>query len=102
MNTDKLNSLSVELDGLIPALLVPVRTSKTIDPKILSRFQSLLDEIAAELEPSTEVPKKLVGTLYHVVFSLLGEADHAADPKPIEHVAWDIQERLRRIFGPRF
>jgi hypothetical protein len=102
MNTDKLNSLSVELDGLITGFLVPVRVSKTIDPKCLARLQSLLDEIGAELEPSIEVPKKLVGTLYAVVFSLLGEADHADDPEPIEHVAWDIQERLRRIFGPRF
>lgn len=90
------------LDVLTTALLVPLRTSKVIDYAAMNGVMQLLTDLEAALASEQSVPKTLVGKLYFVFSSMLAEAGHAKSPAPIVAAAWDIEERLTRIFGPRF
>jgi hypothetical protein len=90
------------LDDLTMALLLPLRTSKVVDQAAMNGVRQLLTDLGAAIAGEHMVPKNLVGKLYFVFSQMLAEAGHAKSPGPILAAAWDIEERLTRIFGPRF
>jgi len=92
-----------EIDTLTLDLLVPLRSSKTINQKAISQLIIVIDNLSQLLESQAFVPKELVGKLWFIFTSMLSEAEHAKNNKEeIEILAWDIQERLRHLFGPIF
>lgn len=97
-----LPDLIKRFDDVALNVLGPLRTSKRLDTAALAEFKSVLQGLQTELSNQEYVPRKLASELWHVFCSMLAEADHAQNPGPILDEAWDIQERLRRIFGPRW
>jgi hypothetical protein len=103
MNEDNLNQLASSLDSATLELLGPLRTTKTLDQGALERVKGLIDQISACLGPELLVSRDLTGRLWFVFTAMLAEAEHAkANRQQIETEAWDVQERLRRLFGPHF
>lgn len=94
-----------QIDTLSADLLLSLHAggkAKQLDKNLFARLTSAIDELERLLSNETHVSKDLVGTLWFIFTSLLAEADHANNPEPILSAAWDIQERLSRIFGPHF
>lgn len=102
MNNTRVSELSVQINEAIPALLGPLRTQKQLDRNALTKIEAILVELSQELSSSENVSKQLVGRLWFIFTSMLGEAEHAKNRDEIEIAAWGIQEKLRRIFGPHF
>lgn len=100
MNDVDLMMLRERFDDVVLRVLEPVHMRKSIDEQAIAELRSVLDELRAVLGDREQVPREFVGHLWFVFTSMLGEADHAKNPTPILDAAWDIQERLRRIFGP--
>jgi hypothetical protein len=74
---DAVNRSAAALDEIILQLLVPLRTSKTLDARVLKRVTELIDEIGGHLAAEPMVPKQLVGTLWFIFTTMLAEAAHA-------------------------
>ena len=101
--TEQINSITNEIDSLLLDFLGPLRTSKTINQSIFFKVTQAIDRLQPLIDRETLVPKVLVGKLWFIFTSMLSEAEHAKDKREqIEIAAWDIQERLRRLFGPQF
>jgi hypothetical protein len=101
--TEQIDTITNEIDSLLLDLLGPLRTSKTINQTVFTKVTQALDRLHPLIERETLVPKVLVGKLWFIFTSMLSEAEHAKDKREqIEIAAWDIQERLRRLFGPQF
>ena len=100
---EEIENIINEIDSLLLDLLGPLRSSKTLNANAIARLTQSLDRLSPLLAEEQLVPKVLVGKLWFIFTSMLSEAEHAKDTREqIEIAAWDIQERLRRIFGPRF
>lgn len=98
-----IEEITAKIDALTLDLLGPLRMSKTINHGALAKLTEALDALGPLLEPETMISKSLAGKLWFIFTSMLSEAEHArSNREQIEIVAWDIQERLRRLFEPRF
>lgn len=105
MHDSTLPELQSRLEAVTTRLLLPLRASKTLDEVALGELHSVLDGFAALFSEAHSVPRSLVGNLWFVFTSMLAEAEHARDTQAratIEAAAWSVEDRLRRIFGPRF
>jgi len=94
-----------QIDTLSSELLLSLRKggrAKQLDKNLFARLTSAIDELGRLLSNENHVSKDLVGKLWFIFTSMLAEADHANHPEPILAAAWDVQERLTRIFGPHF
>jgi len=98
--TEKLTELTERFDAIVLDVLGPIRMSKRVDSASMAELLRVLDELATTLADAPSVPRKLVGDLWFIFTSMLAEAGHAKDPQPILAAAWEVQEKLARIFGP--
>ena len=99
--SNDLSQISERFDHAVLDLLGPIRMKKQVDDTALATMTVVLDDLAAALKDQAYVPKKLVGNLWYVFTAILAESGHTKDPAPLLSAAWQIQERLERIFGPR-
>ena len=105
MKEAELKEIVEQIDTLSAELLLSLRKggkAKQLDKNLFTRLTSAMEELERLLSNENHVSKDLVGTLWFIFTSMLAEADHANDPQPILAAAWDVQERLSRIFGPHF
>lgn len=101
--TEQIDLITNEIDSMLIELLGPLRTTKTINQTAFTKVAEAIDRLQPLIENEVLVPKVLVGKLWFIFTSMLSEAEHAKDKREeIEFAAWDIQERLRKLFGPRF
>jgi hypothetical protein len=98
----ELPEIEARLAGLTTEILLPLRTSKTLDPEAVSRLYQVADDLAAVFADAEVVPRALTGNLWFVFTQMLTEADHTRSPDEILDAAWGYQERLVKIFGPSF
>ena len=100
--TEQIDNITGEIDSLLLDLLGPLRTSKTINQTAFTKVTQAIDRLQPLLDQERLVPKELVGKLWFIFTSMLAEAEHAKERREqIEIAAWDIQERLRKLFSPR-
>jgi hypothetical protein len=97
-----LRELEVRLDELTVPLLVPLRTSKTLDGAVMADLLALGPDLIRAVSNEVSVPVSLVGKSWFLFTSMLGEADHATAPEPIRDAAWQWQSLLAKAFGPDF
>lgn len=97
---EQIAGLKNRFDSVVLDVLGPIRLRKEINNNALHELKSIMEELRLALANEEYVPRPLVGELWFVFTSMLSEADHARNPEPILNEAWDIAERLRRIFGP--
>ena len=82
--------------------MLPLRISKSIDVDSLKELNKLLSDVTTLYAESEMIPRQLTGNLWFIFTSMLSEAEHTRNLEPILNIAWELQEKLRRIFGPRF
>lgn len=98
----QIEELEARLDTLAIALLVPMRTSKHVDPQILGNLNNLVKDLISEIGDALVIERHLAGKLWFIFTQMLTEADHARSPEEILRSAWSYQEQLQKLFGPRF
>jgi hypothetical protein len=98
-----LAELEERLDDATLQLVIPLRTaargSKSIDQRAYGDVIAVMDELAEALWDKDAAPRRLVGKMLFVFEALMGESNHASDPHPIADAAWEVFERIVRIFG---
>jgi len=99
--TDRLTEIRERFDRVVLDLLGPIRMQKRVDSDALATMLGILSDLAEVMQDEDQVPRKLVGDLWYVFTAMLAEADHAKDPPQILAAAWEIQEQLQQIFGPK-
>jgi hypothetical protein len=97
-----LTQIEARLDELTLPLLLPLRSSKTLDSVAFADLLRLGDELAVAIRTADQVSVRLVGKAWFVFTQMLTEAEHAPSPEPIRDAAWQWQERLSQAFGPHF
>jgi hypothetical protein len=98
----QIDELEARLDTLTVALLVPMRTSKHVDPQILDNLNNLVKDLISEIGDAPVIPRRLAGKLWFIFTQMITEADHARSPEEISRSAWSYQEQLEKLFGPWF
>jgi hypothetical protein len=98
----QIDELEARLDTLAIAILVPMRTSKHVDPDALDSLNNLVTDLISEIGDAAVIPRRLAGTLWFIFTQMLTEADHARSPEEILRSAWSYQEQLQKLFGPWF
>lgn len=100
---EKIDIITQQIDSLLLGFLGPLRTQKKINQEVYAQLTQAIDSLMPLLEQQALVPKNLVGKLWFIFTSMLSEAEHAKEQREqIEAFAWDLQERLRKLFGPHF
>jgi|WetSurMetagenome_2_1015567.scaffolds.fasta_scaffold00253_2 hypothetical protein len=100
---DKLAQIVSEIDLLTLEILGPLRSSKTINQMAIKDLYMTLDRLNDSLHSEVMISKNLVGKVWFIFTSMLAEAEHARNNREeIEIIAWNVQEKLRRIFGPTY
>jgi hypothetical protein len=102
MGDISLNEITSQIDTLTLKLLGPLRSSKRIDQNVFRQLLSLIDVLNPLLKEQDEVPRVLTGNLWFIFTSILTEAEYAKNRNDLDMAAWELQEKLRRIYGPRF
>lgn len=97
-----LAEIEERLDRITTDLMLPLRSSKTIDASAVGDLGELCDDLERLAAPTRPVPMSLVGKLWFLFTAMLGEAEHTREPEPILATAWEYADRLNRIFGPHF
>jgi hypothetical protein len=98
----QIEELEARLDTLAVAILVPMRTSKHVDPQALDSLNNLVKDLISEVGDAPVLPRRLTGKLWFIFTQMLTEADHARSPEEIMRSAWSYQEQLEKLFGPWF
>lgn len=88
-----------ELDGLTTRVLVPLRTTKTLDVPALNALVALVAEAHRDGRFADQIPVRLAGKLWFVFSAMLMEAGHASEPDPILREAHRYEAALLRAFG---
>lgn len=73
---ENINKLSVDL-------LIPIRTSKTVDKKVFDELYLLLDELKVLIKGELIIRRKLAGMLFFLYTSISAEAEHAHYSSPL-------------------
>lgn len=98
MNNERLCTIYDEIDLLIQDLLVPLRTSKSINRSAFDKFYVLLKELAKIVVTEENMPVKLAGKFFFIYMSMNGEGDHVKYPDPIFMEIGRVESYLNEIF----
>lgn len=98
MTNKKYMEIHDEIDLLIQDLLMPLRTSKTINKNAFNKLYKLFDELIVIVKSEENIPVKLVGKLFFIYMSMNGEADHVKYPDPIFIEIGKVESYLNKIF----
>lgn len=99
---DHLAELEARLDNLSTRILPALRFAKHVDREAFAELNELVAVLTRELGDAELVPRQLTGKLWFVFADALAEADHTRSPEEILHYAWNYEDKLRQLFGPRF
>jgi hypothetical protein len=97
-----IEQLEERLSEVAARLLPYLRASKLVDSTAMTDLLETADLIRAKFNEDDLVPRRLTGTLWFIFTSMLTEAEHTHSPEAILNAAWNYEDRLRKIFGPRF
>ena len=97
-----IEQLEERLGDAATRLLPYLRTSKLVDSEAMTDLLETADLIRAKIGEDEVVPRRLTGALWSIFTSMLTEAEHARSPEEILNAAWNYEDRLGKIFGPRF
>ena len=100
MKDDPVEGTLKKIEDVVSRIVHAARLGKVVDQERLEMLLVLLDDLADQLTGVEMIRKDMVGMLWYPFTALLAEADHAQEPDALIRAAWEIKERLRRIFGP--
>ncbi|WLR41722.1 hypothetical protein LC087_12720 [Bacillus carboniphilus] len=85
------------IDNLMVDILVPLRTSKSINHDAFNKLYNILNEIILQVNGEELIRRNLVGMLYFIYISVASEADHSHSSSIFMEVA-KLEDHLSRIF----
>lgn len=62
-----------QINELVPKLLIPARTQKSIDKEIFQKFYGILESIENEVKGKETIQRNIVGLVFFVYCSLSNE-----------------------------
>jgi len=98
MINSKFTEIYNGVDMLIQDLLIPLRTSKTVNKDAFEKLYKLLDDLEILVSKEENIPVKLVGKLFFIYMSMNGEADHVRYPDPVFMEIGKMESYLDKIF----
>ncbi len=97
MINDRMTEIEESINKLIVDLLVPIRTSKTVDKGVFNKLYLLLDELKALIKGESIISRKLAGELFFIYTSISAEAEHAHYSSPIFIEVARLEDYLSKI-----
>ena len=97
MINDRMTEIEESINKLIVDLLVPIRTSKTVDKEVFNKLYLLLDELKALIKGESIISRKLAGELFFIYTSISAEAEHAHYSSPIFIEVARLEDYLSKI-----
>ncbi len=83
MINDRMKKIEESIDVLTLDLLVPLRTSKSINRVAFDELYTLFDELKILLKGEKSIDRKLPGLMFFIYTSVAAEAEHAHYTNPI-------------------
>lgn len=97
MINDRMIEIEESINKLTVDLLVPIRTSKTVNKEVFDKLYLLLDELKALIKGETLINRKLAGLLFFIYTSISAEAEHAHYSSPIFMEVGRLEDYLSKI-----
>lgn len=98
MINDRIIEIEEAINKLTVGLLVPIRTSKTVNKEMFDNLYVLLDELQELMKGEVLINRKLAGLLFFIYTSVSAEAEHAHYLNPIFIETGKLEGYLSEIF----
>lgn len=92
-----MKQLGKELDDLYLEIGSQLRADKTVKTPQFNRVIEIIDELKIQWHGQNLVDKHVVAMLHSLFIFMMGEANHAKLPEPIEDAAWLLSDRTRQL-----
>lgn len=97
MINNRITEITENINKLSTDLLVPLRTSKSVNKEAFDNLYLLLDELEKLMKGQAVISRKLAGMLFFIYTSVSAEAEHAHYSSDIFIVAAKLEEYLNKI-----
>ncbi|GAA0075641.1 hypothetical protein UT300005_00190 [Clostridium sp. CTA-5] len=97
MINNKMIEIEESINKLTVDLLVPIRTSKTVNKEAFDKLYLLLDELKILIKGELIISRKLAGLLFFIYTSISAEAEHAHYLSPIFIEVGRLEDYLSKI-----
>lgn len=97
MINDRIIEIEEAINKLTVELLVPIRTSKTVNKEAFDKLYVLLDELKELVKGEILIRRKLAGLLFLIYTSISAEAEHAHYSNPIFIETGKLEGYLSKI-----
>ena len=99
MLKDKSDYYIKELNKIIPDLLIPARTSKTIDKQAFENFNELLSTIQNNIKNDNSIPKQIVGKQFDIYVALCTESQYCEFDSDLFIKTAEYESFLSKLFN---
>lgn len=97
MKNSRIIEIQESINKLTVDLLVPIRTSKTVNKEAFDKLYSLLDELKGLVKGEILINRKLAGLLFFIYTTISAEAEHAHYTNPIFIESGKLEDYLSKI-----
>lgn len=94
---NRIEEITKIINNLATDLLIPVRTSKSVNKEAFAEFYKLLDEVIILVREKELINRKLAGLLFFIYTTISAEAEHANYSSPIFLEASKLEDYLSKI-----
>lgn len=95
--SDRIIEIEEIINKLTVDLLVPIRTSKTVNKLAFDKLYLLLDELKSLIKGEVLISRKLAGLLFFIYTSITAEAEHSHYSNPIFIEVGRLEDYLSKI-----
>lgn len=97
MKCDRIKEIEESINELIIDLLVPIRTSKTVNKEAFDKLYLLLDEVKTLIKGEGVISRNLAGLLFFIYTTVSAEAEHAHYTNAVFIEAGKLEDYLKKI-----
>lgn len=97
MIDDRIIEIEESINKLTVDLIVPIRTSKTVNKEAFDKLYLLLDELKVLIKGELIISRKLAGLLFFIYTSISAESEHTHYSSPIFIEVGRLEDYLSKI-----
>lgn len=97
MINNRMIEIEESINKLIVDLLVPIRTSKTINKAAFDKLYLLLEEVKMLVKGEVVINRRIAGLLFFIYTTVSAEAEHAHYSNPIFIEVGRLEDYLSKI-----
>lgn len=94
---ERIHEIESRINELTTDILVPARTSKSVNEKAFSELYKLLDEVKILVKGTNEISRQLAGLLFFIYTSISAEATHSDYTSPLFIESARLEDYVSRI-----